>query len=619
MLTLMCGCEKDLVLLGTGYSEPEGQLTRSIYIYMCGGDAESNYGSASEAIREMTKVEYPENVKVIVQTGGSKSWNESVVSPDRLDRFEITNGGVIKADSVEDDNMGSSQTLIEFLKWGNETYPADDRMVVIWGQGGTSVGGIAYDARHDYDSLTPGEIAYALSKSGEHYSMIGLDGCMMSSLETAAAISPYATYLTASEEIMPCSWDYRMWLEFAAQNPTCTPLDIGKKICDSYYNKCVDISQEDYVAIAVVDLSKTTALLQAFDGLAGKLTTCPDSLNGYTQFADNMSNVHLLGGKTTEEGFSNMVDLGDFSRQISACAQYDPLLIEDALTEAVAHKVNGRIVPYASGIGVFYPTRQNIDEIRKYFDITASTNYISFLRNICSKLSFDDEFSDYRFTNAWNEYQAEKAYFQYAAKIDNNRYELNVAGNINITDNVSLCLYMYDEVCNDYLFLNDDNIPETDRYAGVYKDSADFSAITLNGIPVCAHLIDTGDGYSLYSIPAYINNVPGNIRAALITSGRRPRFKVYGFWKGTNVDYGISDRKVYKIFPFDKIEPYFVSYQSGEYFKHGMTYAKLMKLESEPIFDGEYKLEYRIRDIYGNETRTDPSVMTVSEGMASKK
>lgn len=157
---LMGGCyEKDLVLSDTGYTEPSTGITRSIYIYMCGGDAETSNGSASEAIKEMTEVEYPDNVKVIVQTGGSLSWQESVISPDRLDRFEILNGGVRKVESVEDDNMGTSTTLIDFLKWGNEAYPAEDRMLIIWGQGGTSVGGIAYDARHNYDSLTPGEIA----------------------------------------------------------------------------------------------------------------------------------------------------------------------------------------------------------------------------------------------------------------------------------------------------------------------------------------------------------------------------------------------------------------------------------------------------------------------------
>ena len=613
MSLVLGGCQtKDLVLTGTGYIEPQSGITRSIYIYMCGGDAEMTDGSASETIKEMTKVEYPENVKVIVQTGGAVNWHESVISPDRLDRFEIVNGGVRKIESVEDANMGLSTTLIDFLKWGNEAYPAEDRMLVIWGQGGASVGGIAYDARHNYDSLTPGEIAYALSKSNENYSLVGLDGCMMSTLETAAAISPYASYMTASEEIQPCSWDYKMWLEYAAINPTASPLDIGKKICDSYYNKCVDMNQEDYVTMTVTDLSKTTTLMQAFDGLAGNLNTCIDSLDRYADFSHSMLNVHIMGGKTFEEGYSNFIDLADFSKQVSVSAQYDSMLIETALTDAVAHKVNGLLTSYAGGIGIFYPIRQNIDELKKYFDITASSNYVNFLRNIFSKVNFDDEYADYSNTSAWNSYLNEKAYFNYNATIDNNKYGVNIIGNMDITNNVSLGLYMYDENSREYLFINDDNIPETDRKAGIYKDSGKFFALTLNNIPICAQIADKGDGYTLYSIPAYVNNVPGNIRAALITSGRKPRFKVYGFWKGLNAAYGISDRKMHKIMPFDKIEPYFVSYSSGEYFKTGKTHAKLMKLESQPIPDGEYKIEYRIEDIYGDVIRTDPSVMKVS-------
>lgn len=187
---LLCSCDKALVTEDFKAPLPSNSITHTIYIYMSGGDAESDYGSATEALREMTKAEYTENIRVIVETGGSNMWHDDNISADKLERFEVHEGGLHKIESIDDDNMGTSKTLIDFLKWGNENYPSKDRTLIIWGQGGGCTGGAAYDARHNYDSLTPGEIGYALSRSGVNYSMVGFDACMMSSVETAAAIAP---------------------------------------------------------------------------------------------------------------------------------------------------------------------------------------------------------------------------------------------------------------------------------------------------------------------------------------------------------------------------------------------------------------------------------------------
>lgn len=47
--------------------------SRSILIYMCGSNLETNFGAATNNIDEMLSVKLPEGVHVILETGGAKS------------------------------------------------------------------------------------------------------------------------------------------------------------------------------------------------------------------------------------------------------------------------------------------------------------------------------------------------------------------------------------------------------------------------------------------------------------------------------------------------------------------------------------------------------------------
>ena len=50
----------------------KGEITDdwAIYWYLCGSDLESEGGCATEDISELLDVELPDNVKVVIETGG---------------------------------------------------------------------------------------------------------------------------------------------------------------------------------------------------------------------------------------------------------------------------------------------------------------------------------------------------------------------------------------------------------------------------------------------------------------------------------------------------------------------------------------------------------------------
>lgn len=59
----------------------ETEETWAVYWYLCGSDLESQYGCATEDLSEMLEVSLPENVTVVVETGGATEWQNETVDP----------------------------------------------------------------------------------------------------------------------------------------------------------------------------------------------------------------------------------------------------------------------------------------------------------------------------------------------------------------------------------------------------------------------------------------------------------------------------------------------------------------------------------------------------------
>ena len=89
-------------------AEPE---TWAVYWYICGSDLESGLKRASENIRELCSVQLPENVKVIIQTGGAKQWHFEGIPSDALGRYIYDSTGFREIERLPDASMGSGETL----------------------------------------------------------------------------------------------------------------------------------------------------------------------------------------------------------------------------------------------------------------------------------------------------------------------------------------------------------------------------------------------------------------------------------------------------------------------------------------------------------------------------
>ena len=186
--------------------------TYSLFLYLCGSDLETKQGAAGKNLDEILKADLPENVQVVVQTGGAEKWRSHDIPSDCLNRYLVEDGRLTLLETLPQASMGDGGTLRDFLQYGVEHYPAEKMCVILWDHGSGSIDGVANDQNFDFDSLTLAEIELALEDVSQtmtdKFEFFGLDACLMANYETAHMLSPYARFMVASEEIEPSGgWD----------------------------------------------------------------------------------------------------------------------------------------------------------------------------------------------------------------------------------------------------------------------------------------------------------------------------------------------------------------------------------------------------------------------------
>ncbi|MBQ5787514.1 MAG: peptidase C11 clostripain, partial [Oscillospiraceae bacterium] len=221
----------------------------TIFVYLCGADLESENSMATGNMQQMIDANTGPNVRFVVETGGASSWHNGA-NPDKLDRFLITGGSSTLVDSQPSASMGKAETLADFLRWGLAAYPASHVGLVLWDHGSGSINGVCFDELNDDESLYLTDLDKALkSVQGSlpnGFDFIGFDACLMSTVETAAILAPYARYMVASEEVEPgTGWDYAAIGRYLDANPSSDGAAAGKAICDSYYDSCVSNDDEE--------------------------------------------------------------------------------------------------------------------------------------------------------------------------------------------------------------------------------------------------------------------------------------------------------------------------------------------------------------------------------------
>ena len=345
----------------------------TIYWYVCGSNLESFYGCATNDLNEALAVDMPDNVRVVIETGGSFEWHNETVSNGAIQRFVLDSKGLTLVDEQPDADMGDAATLASFLLFCRDNFPSEHKMMLFWNHGGGSVTGAAFDETYGYDSLTLREFASAFDaiypdRTEPPFDLVGFDACLMSTVDVANTFRNVASYMVASEELEPgCGWQYTGWLGSLAEHPEMGAEELGRYICDSYLKGCEDQNSGHEITLALTDLRKIERLTEAYNELGNEaLLSALTDPNFFAHFGRGARVSENYGGNTREQGYSNMVDLGDLVRNSIDLFPETAESVLAALDDCVLYNVSGPYRAEATGLSCYYSYNADLSDFASY-------------------------------------------------------------------------------------------------------------------------------------------------------------------------------------------------------------------------------------------------------------
>ena len=153
-------------------------------------------------------------------------------------------------------NMADGDTLVDFVTWAVQSYPADRYALIMsdhgmgwpggWSDpapGGTDPGSAPLSTRLKEDSIYLSEMDDAFAKiqssTGlDKLDLVGMDACLMSQMEVYTMLQPYARYAVASEETEPgLGWAYAGFLGRLVNDPGMGADQLAAHIVDTYIDQ----------------------------------------------------------------------------------------------------------------------------------------------------------------------------------------------------------------------------------------------------------------------------------------------------------------------------------------------------------------------------------------------
>lgn len=343
----------------------------TLMVYLCGSDLESRGGTATIDLGEIMSADISPNLNIIVETGGALAWQNKVVSADTNERWKVTNDGLELLTDVGMRNMSSGSTLIDFIKYSAEQFPADRYMLVLWDHGGGTVGGYAYDERYENnDMMSISELNLALAYAGVTFDMIGFDCCLMSTAETAFMIEKYADYMVSSQRTEPGNgWHYTPWINALSKNTSIPTEELGAVIVDSYIEACKNGYSGRELTLSVIDLTYIPDLFKALD------TFFAEAEGSLIDDKTFITTSQALG---QSRAINDNEDLVDLVYLVESMGGSEELL--DRLNQCVVY--NGATIADHNGLCLYFPYRdlsKVSDALEIYDQIGINDNYQSFI------------------------------------------------------------------------------------------------------------------------------------------------------------------------------------------------------------------------------------------------
>jgi len=343
-------------------------------VYMNGDNSLSS--ETTYDLQEMESVGSTNGVNIIVQLdtyGNNGCW-----------RYMVRQGSLDLLAQLPELDSGSPSTLTDFANWAMQNYPAKYYALIIWDHGNgwrrtTITRGISQDVTSN-SIISSTELKQAINQMSNRINLLGMDACLMSTIEVAYQVKGNVDYMVGSEESEPVEgWPYDTILSALADNPYITPRDFASTIVDRYVSS---YSSTEGVTQSALDLSGIDPLVSSCNTLAQTLI---DNMNSYKS---NIQNA--ISNTQNYSGDPNQYDLYDFAYHllgINSSIYTAALNVMNNVGSVVVNErhSSGGGVGNSHGISVWIPNSTDYsNSISTYstLDFAINTSWTQFLQSL---------------------------------------------------------------------------------------------------------------------------------------------------------------------------------------------------------------------------------------------
>ncbi|MGE0489686.1 MAG: clostripain-related cysteine peptidase [Vulcanimicrobiota bacterium] len=357
-------------------TQPQKKWTVLYYL-----DGKNNLSPMAEhTFKSLDKIGSDDNVNLVAEIG--------------LDDGYVQRGLIEKGKSVADfkpvgtmgmTDMGSADSVAEFLEWGMKKYPAEHYAVVLWDHGAGFKGILTDD---EFGSVVSNEdLAQAMSqaqaRTGKRIDVVHFNACLMNQAEVAYALKDSADYMVGSEETqagfalpIPGIYGTTPQHKVAADLQEAKGNLSGKQLAELFvYEAGSQLGSSIFTPThAAIDLSQAAPLRNTTENLAA---TVLSTIAADPAAVDRVRSVikasqHYLVAEHVEP-YSDYRDLGDFAKRLAKEFKDKPALVQAAqqveqqlaravIAENHAFSSMGSRMDGSTGLSVYLPTDFGYDE-----------------------------------------------------------------------------------------------------------------------------------------------------------------------------------------------------------------------------------------------------------------
>ena len=492
----------------------------TVMIYLCGTDLESKNGMAAENLLEISKTLANQQVNVLIETGGAKAWSTKEklgfdIATDRLQRYKYDENGFTLVEERPLSNMAQTETLTEFIRWGQENYPADRYMLTIWDHGAGSMEGVILDELHNSAVMSLEDLGRALDDANVPLELLFMDTCLMATIETCAVVDGQTRYLVASEETVPgYGGNYKGWLQYLFDNPECDSARLGRVICDTVQQKYAEqgAGAADTVTMSVIDLKKMDAVYTAFDDMFAEAGSLLQNVNAFSEFAVAIS-------RSETYYTSEMRDIADMASRASGhgISTETAKRLVNAVDDAVVYAVKGATHSYSHGISFYYAPTGSKYYMDRYARNCPSASYLAFLD--ATHMDWTAPASVYEKVERLPEITYEDYVVAAHGAVRDGNLLLDITNAPDAITSVDAVIFRFDEEKQSWIRMGTTfkvGAKLADDGTLVYTAKFDGKWPMIDGIACQMNIIEENMSYTLFGIPMQINGQVYELRAAYV-------------------------------------------------------------------------------------------------------